>query len=580
MPHGSSNPVISGEWQPVPGAPGIRIFPYIRKCDTISSNSYILDTPDAICLTDPGGLSDQVKLLFEKIDELREEKKRPLIIFLTHAHIDHFIAVQELSLAHYFSDTVFAVQERGFESLEKGDNLLTQGKLLGKRVMPMKAGLSLLPARDNKDSTNPVFLSACKSTGAKITRIYTKNPDEEPFYEKISFSGCPVMKIYHTPGHSPDSICIQTGRLLMTGDVLFAANPGIAGMYGWSQKDLVKSLEKIKCIIKDENIEWILPGHGRAISAPEALTALEILEKKAQVLENIAEFNAERAAEVALFAGLCMEELNELFTIISGRLFFVIHIIEELGEECAAKELRGIVNCDAVDEILEAFSEFSKEHHNKNSVPAHLALKAGQVVGKLENSFEKDSLGNIIDPTLVARAQHLLSDYTTMFRGFCPPENRCECDLNSIISERISTLSKSRFSDDDLFSSVEDEDAFIRMLAARIGSQPLLADTNVEMLLYEEECRIIADTETLFDVVVYIIEDLVGSDAEKIVIATEKKDSLAVLKITGERESSDFMESAEIKKILYRLSERSGGKLCVQKLSKEKIYRISFDSLN
>lgn len=74
MPHGSSNPVISGEWQPVPGAPGIRIFPYIRKCDTISSNSYILDTPDAICLTDPGGLSDQVKLLFEKIDELREEK--------------------------------------------------------------------------------------------------------------------------------------------------------------------------------------------------------------------------------------------------------------------------------------------------------------------------------------------------------------------------------------------------------------------------------------------------------------------------------------------------------------------------
>ena len=78
-------------WQPVPGAGGAQCYPIIRKIDTISSNSYLLRTPDALLLIDPGGLAEQADHLASVIEECRKEHDLPLVVFLTHAHVDHFL---------------------------------------------------------------------------------------------------------------------------------------------------------------------------------------------------------------------------------------------------------------------------------------------------------------------------------------------------------------------------------------------------------------------------------------------------------------------------------------------------------
>ena len=64
-------------WQPVPGADGARIYPLIRKIDTISSNSYLIATPDVLILIDPGGLAEQAEQLALVIGECRREQDRP-----------------------------------------------------------------------------------------------------------------------------------------------------------------------------------------------------------------------------------------------------------------------------------------------------------------------------------------------------------------------------------------------------------------------------------------------------------------------------------------------------------------------
>jgi len=47
---GGNDPLISTSWQPVPGATGAQIYPLIRKMDTISSNSYLIQISDVILL--------------------------------------------------------------------------------------------------------------------------------------------------------------------------------------------------------------------------------------------------------------------------------------------------------------------------------------------------------------------------------------------------------------------------------------------------------------------------------------------------------------------------------------------------
>ena len=46
-----------------PGSPGAALYPLIRKIDAVSSNSYILTTPDVIILIDPGRLPEQAEHL-------------------------------------------------------------------------------------------------------------------------------------------------------------------------------------------------------------------------------------------------------------------------------------------------------------------------------------------------------------------------------------------------------------------------------------------------------------------------------------------------------------------------------------
>ncbi|MEM4197203.1 MAG: MBL fold metallo-hydrolase [Candidatus Anstonellaceae archaeon] len=68
------------------------------------------------------------------------------------------------------------------------------------------------------------------------------------------------LKIIHTPGHTPGSICIfeKNTKVLFSGDTLFAANiPGRTDL-GGSEKQIQESLKKL------EKLKWrvLCPGHG------------------------------------------------------------------------------------------------------------------------------------------------------------------------------------------------------------------------------------------------------------------------------------------------------------------------------
>ncbi|MDO9033636.1 MAG: MBL fold metallo-hydrolase, partial [Methanoregula sp.] len=214
MPGGEAS-LISLSWQPVPGAPGARIYPLIRKIDTTSSNSYLIETDDAILLIDPGGLAEQSAQLARVIEEIREERDRPVFVFLTHAHIDHFFGTQCTPAFAHPDVAVFAVQEAGAAALERGDGKLTQADLLGQRISPVRIALPLITDERSGFCAVPISLAFSNSATVTITRGQTRGGLAQ---ERIQFGSGPSLEVYHTPGHSPDSICIRMGGLLCIGD--------------------------------------------------------------------------------------------------------------------------------------------------------------------------------------------------------------------------------------------------------------------------------------------------------------------------------------------------------------------------
>ena len=186
------------------------------------------------------------------------------------------------------------------------------------------------------------------------------------------------------------------------------------------------------------------------ILSDEALRMLSSVRTDACGLTNIAELDHERAARTANYARDCMEQVNELFTIMSGRLQYVSYILDELGESVwltrhhSSSGATQLMNCWKPSTRLQ---RSTWEGHNP---PIHLVLKAGQVIAKLERTFQRDELATIIGPTLVQRASSLLSDYTTMLRGFSPPGEVSEYNLIPIIKAHVTMLSVPVFSDEEV----------------------------------------------------------------------------------------------------------------------------------
>lgn len=71
--------------------------------------------------------------------------------------------------------------------------------------------------------------------------------------------GDQTLKVMHTPGHTPGSICLLGDRLIFTGDTLFAEGIGRTDFIGGSNRDMQQSLEKL--VHLPDNL-LIYPGHG------------------------------------------------------------------------------------------------------------------------------------------------------------------------------------------------------------------------------------------------------------------------------------------------------------------------------
>lgn len=89
-------------------------------------------------------------------------------------------------------------------------------------------------------------------------------PDaDQQLLEGVEVSiGAGVMRVMHTPGHTPGSVVLHTGEGLITGDTLFVGRCGRADLPGSDVDQLYDSLQRLK---KLEKKLKIYPGHDYGV---------------------------------------------------------------------------------------------------------------------------------------------------------------------------------------------------------------------------------------------------------------------------------------------------------------------------
>ena len=166
-------------------------------------NTYLLfnDAGEALVI-DPGYEADAI------LDAL--EGKTLKAIVLTHGHFDHVGAVKEL------------VAETGCEVYIHA-----------------------------AEATLPPMMTAGE---LYYTRTYAEGDTVTPI------SGV-ELKVLHTPGHTPGSVCLLWGDQMFSGDTLFEGSCGRVDFPGGDPQEMLKSLHRLASLQAEYQVH---PGHGES----------------------------------------------------------------------------------------------------------------------------------------------------------------------------------------------------------------------------------------------------------------------------------------------------------------------------
>ncbi|VFU11973.1 hypothetical protein SCFA_1470009 [anaerobic digester metagenome] len=294
--------------------------------------------------------------------------------------------------------------------------------------------------------------------------------------QKISISEKDVMEIFHTPGHSADSICFMIGDVLFLGDLTFAGNSGIAGLSGWNQKDLVNTLEGLIDLINERRIGLICPGHGWLIPGDKAVAILQKQLRIAGNLTNIREWDLAAFREVSQYALEMLADVNDMVAIIAGRLYYLAYYLEELGEPAEAQKYREFISLEAIEELLDEYDNCASALQRGEIYDNIMVLRTTRLLEKIQALLNEGKLELIMDKYFMRRANRLFSDFFIVSSGRPLDITLTNGNINELLGDLLAEVKRKQYNEDYILEVLDDDELYLEALATRIAFQPVLQE--------------------------------------------------------------------------------------------------------
>jgi glyoxylase-like metal-dependent hydrolase (beta-lactamase superfamily II) len=527
------------KWAAVPGSNSVEIYPLIRKPCVTCSNTFILKSDWYIIIIDPGAEIEQTEHIKRIISPILDGKYRHVFIFFTHCHIDHFLAVPHLMQDKPRGEIICHFEAA--RAIENRDEIITLANMNGSVLPECKIRARFF------ESHSEVHVTEDHPLTIEDGLIELDNGEAIPC-QTFAVSKNDKMVIFHTPGHSPDSVSYRLGSLLCTGDLHLATTPGIAGKSGWDNERLAVSLKAMIEKGKKEGISLVLPGHGSILSFARAERIFEDAYKDALKLKNISHFNRERSLYLSEYAMILLEEASNIFSIIAARLLKTSYYLELLEEEERAVEILSAIDFDAIDNIVNEFQSFFDELRGKLGAP--LISKAIHFSKKVNKIFEPEKLSGLFDPHFLRRIRSLLSDFVNVVYGIHFKDQETVFSLNEAVAETLDSIMNSSSQEERIFDSLDDDRKFIDELTRRIAYTPLFSSILMAFDQAQEDLLITADKFMFQDVLTAFLEQLAISEVPQVLLKTYSDQHDIILSITPVKINNPF--TLRESKLLYQ----------------------------
>jgi glyoxylase-like metal-dependent hydrolase (beta-lactamase superfamily II) len=527
------------KWAAAPGSYSVEIYPLIRKPCVTCSNTFILKSDLYIIIIDPGAELEQIELIRQIISPLQKKKHRPVFIFFTHCHIDHYLAVYHLMDNEPRGEIICHFEAA--RAIESRDENITLANMNGSILPECKVRARFFEnyGESRSSEENPLAIED------SIIRL--KNGEIVPC-QIFPVSKNDKMQIFHTPGHSPDSVSYRLGSLLYTGDLHLATTPGIAGKAGWDNEKLAASLKTMLEKGREAGISLVLPGHGNILSFAKAEKIFEETRKDALKLKNISHFDRERSLYLSEYATILLEEASNIFSIIAARLLKTSYYLEMLEEEERALEILGAIDFNAIDDVVNEFQGFFDELKGKRGAP--LISKAVHFSRKVNKIFEPEKLSGLFDPHFLRRIRSLLSDFVNVVYGIRFKDQETLFDINESVSETLDSIVNSSSKDERIFDALDNDREFIDELTRRIAYTPLFSSTRITFDPVQKNLLITADKFMFQDILTAFLEQLAISEVPQVLLKTYRHMEDIILSVTPMHSSNPFV--LRTSKLLYQ----------------------------
>ncbi len=181
----------------------------------LQANCYFLIQDKDCVIIDPGDSADFI------LEEVSRNNLKVKAIIATHGHFDHVMAVGELQASF---DAPFYISSKDQFLLDRVAE--TAKHFLGHTPI-------VIPIKASKDITAGKF---------QISNF--------------------KFQIFHTPGHTPGSVCLynKDEGVLFTGDTLFKDGIGRYDFSYSNKKELLTSINQLIEVLPEETL--VYPGHG------------------------------------------------------------------------------------------------------------------------------------------------------------------------------------------------------------------------------------------------------------------------------------------------------------------------------
>lgn len=518
-------------WTAVPGTDNVEIYHIVRKPSVLCSNTYIIKAPDLFVVIDPGTDPEQIAHGRQAILEKRQGQVIPVFLFLTHCHIDHFLAVN-LLMDQAFNGQ-FICHPLAADAIEARDENVTLANMNGS-VLP----ICKVRERLFQDGDGPVPEEEDAPLSVESGIVELDDGQVIPC-NIVHLGGNDRMEIFQTPGHSPDSVTYVVGQFMYTGDLHVATTPGIAGKNGWDNNALVSSIRTMIAVGRKREVAHILPGHGKVIDFEKAKNMFLKEAAEAEHLNSLALFDRERSLYLSEYAIVLLEETSSIFSIIAARLLKVSYYLDMLGEHDHAESIPKIIDTDMLDHMVDEFHAYIEELKGLKGAP--VISKAVQFSRKVNKIFEFEKISHLFDPCFLRRIKSLLSDFVNVVYGIRFLDQETSFGLNAAVRETLVSLKKNPAESERIFETLDDDREFINELARRIAYTPLFANTHFSLSGPEDELTVTADRLMFQDLLNALLEQFAISEIDHIDLETGRNErGQAVLSVTSGRDMGPF----------------------------------------